>query len=432
MKLTIFRGTKEIGGTLVEVKSNMTRILIDAGYPLFLNNKPIEKKIASLDSHTLLSLGVIPKISGLYKWDEPTFDAVLISHAHLDHYGLLQYIHPTIPIYLSEGTEMIIRLSQTFKIYAQFPINSKTFKMYENFQIGNFTIRPFLMDHSAFDAAAFELMTEGKTLIYTGDFRGHGRKSVCLDGFIRQASKKADVLLVEGTMLGRTDELPRTESDLEEEIVRDLRNHLYPVLFQCSSQNIDRLVTFYRASIKSNRLFVVDIYTANVLYELHKLGSSVPYPSLEYKNIKVFYPLFLTDKVFKVIGNEYAYRFSEFRISRSQLENEQSNVMMIVRPNMLIDIRRCGFIGGLLYYSMWRGYRDDKKQIKFESEIKSLMFEIKLLHTSGHASIPDIQRLITGLNPQKIIPIHTMLPQEFIGISDKTDLKEDGVEFEIS
>jgi len=304
--------------------------------------------------------------------------------------------------------------------------------MYENFQIGNITIRPFLMDHSAFDAAAFELMAEGKTLIYTGDFRGHGRKSVCLDSFIRQASKKADALLVEGTMLGRTDELPRTESDLEEEIVRDLRNHLYPVLFQCSSQNIDRLVTFYRASIKSNRLFVVDIYTANVLYELHKLGSSVPYPSLGYKNIKVFYPLFLTDKVFKEIGNEYAYRISKLRISRSQLEKEQGNVMMIVHPNMLIDIRSCGFKGGLLYYSMWRGYRDDKKQIKFESEIKSLMFEIKLLHTSGHASIPDIQRLITGLNPQKIIPIHTMLPQEFIGISDKTGLKEDGVEFEIS
>ena len=431
MKLTIHRGNKEIGGTLVEIKSKTTRILIDAGYPIFLNNKPIEKRLASLDCLTLLNLGVLPKISGLYEWDEPTFDAVLISHAHLDHYGLLKYIHPSIPIYLSAGTETIIRLSQTFKIFARFPINSRLFKMYENFSVGNILISPFLMDHSAFDAAAFELKAEGKTVIYTGDFRGHGRKSVCLDVFIRQTSKKANVLLIEGTMLGRTDELPKKESDLEKEIVQDLRDHPLPVLFQSSSQNIDRLVTFYRAAIKLNRIFVVDVYTANVLYELHKLGNNIPYPSLEYKNIKVFYPLFLTDKVFEEIGNEYAYKFSEFRISRSQLENDQRNAMMIVRPNMLVDIRSCGFQGGILYYSMWRGYRDDKKQIKFESEIERLMFEIKPLHTSGHASIPDIQKLIIGLNPQKVIPIHTMLPQEFIGISDKTELKEDGVEFEI-
>ena len=61
--------------------------------------------------------------------------------------------------------------------------------MYELFEVGNFKIMPYLMDHSAFDAAAFEISDGDKTVIYTGDFRGHGRKAVCLDYFLKGASK---------------------------------------------------------------------------------------------------------------------------------------------------------------------------------------------------------------------------------------------------
>ena len=48
MKLTIHRGTHEIGGTLLEIKTAHTRLLIDAGYPLFLNGMPIEDDVAKL------------------------------------------------------------------------------------------------------------------------------------------------------------------------------------------------------------------------------------------------------------------------------------------------------------------------------------------------------------------------------------------------
>lgn len=64
MQITIYRGTKEIGGRLIEVTTNTTRILIDAGYPLFLNNEPIEDDIAKLPHTELLGLGVLPSI----KW----------------------------------------------------------------------------------------------------------------------------------------------------------------------------------------------------------------------------------------------------------------------------------------------------------------------------------------------------------------------------
>jgi len=297
--------------------------------------------------------------------------------------------------------------------------------------VGDFIIKPYLMDHSAFDAAAFEISSEGKTIIYTGDFRGHGRKAVCLDRFIAGVSKQADVLLTEGTMLGRQDEKILTESELEEAVITTINSLAAPVLFQSSSQNIDRIVSFYRASLRLKRLFVVDVYTANVLYELRQLGNHLPYPSSEYSNIKVFYPYRLTQKIFNDIGEEYAKRFSAFHISKQELNEKQNNVIMTARPSMQRDMEKCNLHDGLFIYSLWQGYRDSQYQQRFEDYLKRTGFKLKALHTSGHASASEIEKVINNLNPKRLIPIHTMVPHAFTGISDKTELKEDGKEFEI-
>jgi len=431
MQITIYRGTKEIGGTLIEVKTAATRILIDAGYPLFLDNEPIDDKIAKLPHTELLRLGVLPTIEGLYIWDESSFDAVLISHAHIDHYGLLKYINSTIPVFMSAGTETLIKVSQRFKICDSFELAVREFEMYQPFQIGDIRIKPFLMDHSAFDAAAFEISAEGKDVIYSGDFRGHGRKAVCLDRFIEIAKKQADILLIEGSVLGRPDELMMTEQELEDAVVERMTGSNSPLLFQSSSQNIDRLVSFYKAALRLKRTFVIDIYTANVLYELRQLGNKLPYPSSEYLNIKVFFPHRLTQKIFDEIGEEYARRFSKFYISRKQLKEEQSRIVMACRPSMRLDIEKCGLHNGVFLYSLWNGYRNSSYQQYFENSLKNAGFSLETSHTSGHASVVDIKRVINGLDPQKLVPIHTMQPDTFSDFSDKTDLKDDGLAFEV-
>lgn len=429
MIITIYRGTKEIGGTLIEIKTASTRILIDAGYPLFLNNEPISDDIAKLPHTDLLTLGVLPNIEGLYGWDVMNFDAVLISHAHIDHYGLLKYINPSIPVYMSAGTDTLIRVSQCFKIVDSFNLEVRNFKMYIPFQIGDINIKPYLMDHSAFDAAAFEITAEGKTVIYSGDFRGHGRKAVCLDRFIETAKKQSDILLTEGSMIGRVDEQIMTEGELENEVVKRMKGVNSPLLFQCSSQNIDRLVSFYRAALRLKRKLVVDIYTANVLYELRQLGNNLPYPSPDYPNIKVFFPYRLTQKIFDEIGEDYARRFSAQHISRERLREVQNEIVMACRPSMRMDIDRCGLSNGVFIYSLWSGYRYSNYQQSFEKYLKNKGFCLETLHTSGHAAIADIKRVINKLNPNKIIPIHTMHPYTFLEFSDKTELKNDGVTF---
>jgi ribonuclease J len=431
MNITIYRGTKEIGGTLVEIKSADSRILIDAGYPLLLNGTTIDSRLAKSPIEKLLELGILPTIKGLYAWDDPAFDAVLISHAHLDHYGLLKYINPAIPVYMSEGTREIIRLSQLFKIVDVFTAEIRAFIMHKPFYIGDFSVKPYLMDHSAFDAAAFEISSEGKTIIYSGDFRGHGRKPRCIDRFIEGAVKNADVLLTEGTMLGRPDEIVITEKKLQDNLVAKMQHAEGLIIFQASGQNIDRLVTFYKAATNLKRMFVIDIYTANILSALRRLGNKLPFPSSKYPNIKVFYPYRLTRKIFNEIGKKYAWDFAPYRISREQIKESQNDIVMMVRPSLQKDLISCGLQDGSFIYSLWQGYRESPYQQNFEKQLKASGFETLFLHTSGHASSDDIEKVIKGLSPKKIVPIHTLSPDEFARFSDKVEQQQDGVEFEV-
>jgi len=96
-----------------------------------------------------------------------------------------------------------------------------------------------------------------------------------------------------------------------------------------------------------------------------------------------------------------------------------------------MDIEIAGLKNGLFIYSMWSGYRDSEYQKEFEEYLNRAGFVADVLHTSGHATISDIRRLITGLEPKQIIPIHTMSPDSFIGLSDRVSLKEDGERFDI-
>ena len=86
---------------------------------------------------------------------------------------------------------------------------------------------------------------------------------------------------------------------------------------------------------------------------------------------------------------------------------------------------------GVFLYSLWRGYRDSPYQQAFEKSLENTGFSLEALHTSGHATVAAIRRVINGLDPQQLVPIHTMHPDSFRDFSDKTDLKADGVAFEV-
>ena len=98
---------------------------------------------------------------------------------------------------------------------------------------------------------------------------------------------------------------------------------------------------------------------------------------------------------------------------------------MQVRPSMKNDLIKCDLHDGIFIYSLWDGYRESVYQQRFEESIQLKGFKLKTLHTSGHAAVDDIKRLIDSLEPMKAVPIHSMAPESFLNISGKTVLVKD-------
>jgi ribonuclease J len=149
--------------------------------------------------------------------DGPPPSAIVITHAHADHHGLVEYARPDIPIHLSLGAKVLVEFSD--RLHGR-SLGNRDFRPLIDRRaerIGDFTLRHFLMDHSGFDARAVELAWEGRSLVYTGDFRGHGRKASCLDRFLKEVGQEPEALLLEGTTVGRPagpGDLP-SEADVE-------------------------------------------------------------------------------------------------------------------------------------------------------------------------------------------------------------------------
>lgn len=66
----------------------------------------------------LFEFGLLPKLKGLYRQDyakhmgfgceeDTSFDAVVLTHAHVDHAAYIHYLRPDIPIYCSEATKSL-------------------------------------------------------------------------------------------------------------------------------------------------------------------------------------------------------------------------------------------------------------------------------------------------------------------------------------
>ncbi len=443
--INIFRGN-QIGGCVTVISAIVNgethRIMIDYGSSLEENDEGEDF---------------------YYPWDSEPVDAVFFTHYHGDHVGRLMEIPKNIPIYIGETARQVMinihgvlskldsRVGEAHKQALKVMQDNDrvhTFRWNGRFydhikDIPGFKIEPYSVDHSAYDAYMFLIEADDpdsdtgkKVILHTGDFRGHGRRGKAIIPMIKKyilkgGKRKVNSLIIEGTMMSRTDEQILTETDMMWEAAKYLMGHRYAFLI-CSSTNLDSLASFYQAAQIAAHPYGRYLYTYN------------DYLATQLKTFSetagAFSDVYQFKNVYKLEPDKELYSL-KWKNSRTQKElMEITGFLAIIKPEDWCEKFIDPFIQDykdkkidqmpVIIYSMWDGYvreynigqngerieNNAKKQkwIDFLKKQEAKGVEIRHLHTSGHASLQMLADVIKTVAPaDEIRPIHTEHPEMF-------------------
>ena len=410
MLITIHRGAEQVGGNCIELRSGNTKIMVDAGLPL--------------DYELLTDKSTLWEDAACWM---KAVDAIFITHAHADHFGLLTQLDSEIPIFMSKETKILIENNLFNRVNLEkhrvivIPIRQKI-------RFKDFEITAYHVDHSAFGACAFLFEAEGKSILYSGDIRLHGPKGK----LYKLLPRNPDYLILEGTNAENEIDCLK-ESELTTSFIDEFK--ISPCTLHtvwCSSQNIDRIVPLYKACKRTGKQLIVDPYTAIVLNAVSKLNSNIPNPTT-FNDVKIFFPRKLTTLLRRLCSDDFIKQMNPLKnkVSYKEITANPSGYVMIVKNSV------CDFLENLSTYqfpmkftiSIWNGYRDDVKNSNIRKFVENHYQITDEIHTSGHANLQGLRVLKNYLSPKKLIPVHTFVEdtyKEKIGIDNDVLVLKNG------
>ena len=182
MRINVIRGQNQIGGSIIEVASSDTKIILDLGGNMHENRlRPY-----------------VPSISGLFQ-GSPAFAGIFISHYHFDHAGLVKYACRDIPVYMGAAAYSVLKAEADAKGKI-LPFTPNLLRPGVPVTLGDLKVTPIACDHSAWGSLMFLIDSRDQSVLYTGDFRSTGRMD--FSGLLTSLPK-ADALICEGTTLSR-------------------------------------------------------------------------------------------------------------------------------------------------------------------------------------------------------------------------------------
>ncbi len=404
-RITIYRGSHQIGGCATEIRTDHHRVIIDFGA-----NLPNSKEEGVMGDEALTRT----IFSG-----EPC-DGVLFTHYHGDHMGLYKKIPQDIPLYIGSTAKKLLEIL-TEKLDLGMKAAEKGLPRIESIRsyfprkkleaFGDIHVTPFIVDHSALDAYMFFIETDGKKILFTGDFREHGiiGENNTLEKMVRTYIGEIDILITEGTMLSRMDETKQnailTESDLGKR-ARELFQANKESAILVSSTNLDSIMEFYHA-LPWGMDFVCDAYQAKLI--LAAMADKGKYykkyrPEMIHGKPRRLY--LLGDDMEGLGAEDNCYK-ADFSILR-----RKGFTMLARESNPRFQKIMEHFSDPLIIYSKWTGYLEGKYA---DPKVKEFIgnHRMEKLHTSGHAYVETIEKLIRLTNPEVIIPMHTECAETF-------------------
>jgi ribonuclease J len=471
--ITFYGGINEIGGNKFLVEDKGTRIFLDFGMQMGKANNFYAEFLqprAFNGMGDLFEFGLLPRLDGVYRTDyskhagsddykkETAVDAVLLTHAHIDHAAYIHYLRPEIPIYCTEATKLIMQALQDTGGHDEYITYKENFRIYENtkgeisrakddknrqvikrqiqlmtpykkFNIDSIEVEPIPVDHSLPGVCGFVLHTSRGSVAYTADLRFHGRRKQESETFVEKcANSDVDHILCEGTRIEHNSS--PTEFDVEKDVKDVVNSTKNLVVVSYPTRDLDRLLSFYLAAKQTNRILAIDLKQAYLLklFEQSEKYRGV-YPSMNDPTIRVYVPrkswgLIDKDSKYwtdKQILNDYDIWEREFignanSVDYRDISSKQQEYMFYCsdfKLQELIDVRPQE--GSSYIRSSTEPFDDE---MRFDHErIKRWLVHFGLLrkdddwnvtHVSGHGSKEQIRHVVQETKAKNVVPIHTV------------------------
>ncbi|RLG44635.1 MAG: hypothetical protein DRN90_08640 [Thermoproteota archaeon] len=471
MRISFLGGISEIGGNKVLLEHNGFRILLDFGKSFKNESKFFMRPyLAPFSISDLIKLDLIPNFPGTYKWQEgePSIDGVLVSHAHLDHYGYVPLLKPEIPIYMGETSKIIIKARQDARTSSwerKVHIESiKTFRTGSRLEIGPFQVDPIHVDHSIPGSYAFLIEAGGKRVVYTGDFRFHGQVSQLSRDFVEKAQDfEPDLMIIEGTRVA-------PESDPEEAMIRLLEQHnIYQsltrpplrvkkeaeneegvldemkavaeiaenslILIEANTTDIDRLRTVWLLSKHLGRQLIIGETQALILKRLleedpriknlPRIGDFLLYLSRRrrensWEEVKEGRRRPAIRNLISMIEDQCGPEAVIWGENRRRVAKEPNSFVILTpnSPSTLMGILpESGERFPITFILSRSEPFNEELAMSFDRLLNWLAYlgvrKYYRIHVSGHVRPEELGTVISEINPEKVIPIHTSYPELF-------------------
>jgi ribonuclease J len=190
-----------------------------------------------------------------------------------------------------------------------------------------------------------------------------------------------------------------------------------------SPQNIDRLVTIYRAARQARRDLVIDLYTAAIAAATGR----DTIPQANWDAVRVYLPHSQRRQVMaaKAFDRTAAVRLR--RIYPEDLRARRSDLVMLFRASMRRELEEAGCLDkASAIWSMWPGYQREPSGERLRAWLDQRGIPLVIHHASGHAFIPDLQRLVAALAPERVVPIHSFAADRFEAFFPRVERRRDG------
>lgn len=484
-------GTDIIGGSKLLLEADGSRVLLDFGTNFHMINEYYEEFLQPRVACGLLdhvTMGLLPDARNLYREDlmHPELvlegpdvgkiDAVLLSHAHVDHSGAIGFLKLDVPVVTSMMSAAIAKAMQDSMalrpggdgVYAtpravhdcrgspvlttdgdEMPgrdfcmTDGEPSKKFEEFWalnppealgtkktkhlipgrllpvIPGIKYKAYPVDHSIKGASGFIISTCQGSVIYTGDLRLHGLEGDKTKAFVDAAVRsKPFTLITEGTTIGRSHEQV-TEKEVSENIgriVADAKGKLVTADF--GPRNIERLEIVLKIAKENGRRLVVAPKDAYLLQAMNLADKDTPMPG---DDMSIYdCP---REKRHKWEEWTFDVRFQRTAVKPDAIRDAPGDYLLAFSffdIKHLVDLKP---EGGHYIYSSSEAHSEEQKidfirlgnwLRKFGIQHHGFGFDkegnptfTKGLHASGHASEDDLREIISKMEPEVLIPVHT-------------------------